>query len=199
MNIYALGIYGIFVVAMCLSIASFAHTLRIFAATTMKNVVLICISLIIAFVPFGKYSLSMWLYSLFGFPSFLLALVCILTIARGVFRQVNLTIHKQGMLFLFLLWILFVCNTLGYIDWFLGTISYRIFVVGIVIAIGYYIDKVCGLLMLASFLIWIPCATFIDVYNALFDSVICVGCVFIQSIPMRRNNFHIALLKPKFS
>ncbi|RDU67530.1 hypothetical protein CQA53_00480 [Helicobacter didelphidarum] len=196
MDIYAIVVYALFCTAFTLTIISFARIAGLFTINTTLKAGLAIFIFIICLIHFGKYSIARLLYSLFDIPSFLLALVCILSIIRSFVNQIGIIISYKGMIFLFFAWILFACNTFGIFEWSYGSTNYKILIIGIFIAVGYCTDRVCGILMLCVFLLWMIFSSSIDIYHAMFDVLVCGLCVCIQSMPMSWENFHVALLKP---
>lgn len=197
MNIYSLIVYALFTTAFVLSIISFLRVIGIYAINTFAKVLIAILTYCCSFIPIGESSVAMFLYSVFDVPSFLLVLICLLSIIRSFATQIHFVIRYKGFLFLFVMWIVFACNTLGFFEWAYGTMAYKIAITSVCIAIAYCFDRICGCLMLCSLIIWIPFSHVIDVYHAVFDGLICVCGCFVQSIPTYRNNFHIALLKPR--
>lgn len=195
MDLYCLISYMLLCVALTLSLFSF--TRKIFALNNIVKFIICVIVGTLSLVHFGHYSLANLLYSVFDLPSFLLTLVCFISIIRAFSDKFEIFISLRGAAFLCVMWGIFVLNTIGIFDWYYGSINYKILIICIFISIAYCIDRVCGALMLICFCVWIIFANFIDVYHAVFDPLICLFCPIIQGVPRTKDRFHIALLRPK--
>lgn len=194
---YSLFTYSLMCAAIALGILSFV---RLFFGTFLQPFTRGLISLsafILSMIPIHHISFSMLLYSIFDTPSFLLFFICLFSIIRTFVNQIGFTISYRGFLFLAILWLLFAGNAFGIFDWAYGPLGYKILLISCVIAICYCIDRICAVFMLMAFSLWLPFANTLDLYNAVFDSNVALFGWLMQSMPLFKNNFHVALLKPK--
>ncbi|GAB0173531.1 hypothetical protein [Helicobacter trogontum] len=197
MTYYSLVTYSLMCSAIVLGLLSLA---RLFFGTFLRPITRGFISLlvfILSLIPIKYMSLSMLLYSIFDIPSFLLFFICFFSIIRTFVNQIGFTIGYRGFLFLAILWLLLLSNAFGVFEWAYGTLGYKILCVSCVIAICYCIDRVCAIFMLMSFTLWLVFANTLDLYSAMLDSNVALFGWIMQSMPLYRNNFHVALLKPK--
>lgn len=195
---YSIFTYSLMCAAVTLGILSF---MRILFGTYLQPITRGLISIFVfglSLIPVHNTNIAMILYSIFDIPSFLLFFICLFSILRNFINQIGFIISYRGFLFLAILWLLFVCNVFGIFDFEYGALSYRILLIVCFISIAYCIDRVCGMFMLISFSLWLLFANTIDIYNAMFDGVVALFGWLMQSIPFYHNNFHVALLKPKF-
>ncbi|MWV62371.1 hypothetical protein DCO58_04575 [Helicobacter saguini] len=198
MDIYCTISYMLFCVAITLSVFSFLKATHIFnASIAIKGITCSAIAILSLIHFFNHKSLANLLYTIFDLPSFMLTLVCIIAIIRNFSDKFEVFIGIKGMVFLFVAWALFALNTVGLFDWYFGSISYKILIICIFIAIAYCVDRICGLFMLVCFVFWMIFARYIDIYHAMFDPLICCFCFFIQGIPSFSEKFHTTLLKPR--
>lgn len=195
MDLYCIVAYMLFCVALVLSFFSF--TSNVFKVSVFKKGVICVIVAILSVIHFGNYSFANLLYSIFDLPSFLLTLVCLVSIIRNFFYKIEVYISIQGMVFLFIVWGLFCLNTIGVFEWYYGSINYKILIICICVAFAYCIDRICGVFMLICFMFWIIFGQYIDIYHAMFDPLICTLCYIIQGSPSYKDRLHVALLKPK--
>lgn len=195
---YAIITYAIMCSALTLGLLSFV---RIFFGTFMqpitRGIISICV-FVLSLMPIQHTSIAMIFYSVFDMPSFLLLFICLFSILRTFINQIGFIMGYRGFLFIAFLWLLFMGNAFGIFEWAYGSLGYRILLIVCIISIAYCIDRVCGIFMLMAFALWLPFSNTIDIYDAMFDSVVALFGWFMQSMPLYRNNFHVALLKPKF-
>ena len=195
---YSIITYAIMCAALTLGILSFV---RIFFGTFLQPItrgIFSAFAFGLSLMPIQHTSLAMILYSVFDMPSFLLFFICLFSILRNFINQIGFIIGYRGFLFLAILWLLFICNAFGIFEWAYGALGYRILLITCLISIAYCIDRVCGMFMLMAFTLWLPFANIIDIYDAMLDGIVALFGWIMQSMPLYRNNFHVALLKPKF-
>lgn len=195
---YSIITYSIMFAALTLGVLSF---MRIFFGTFLQphtRIILSACAFLISLIPIHHISLAMIFYTTFDTPSFLLFFICLFSILRTFINQIGFIISYRGFLFLAILWLLFMGNSFGIFDFAYGTLSYKILLIVCIISIAYCIDRSCGMFMLMAFILWLPFSNFIDIYNAMFDGIVALFGFIMQSIPLYRSNFHVALLKPKF-
>ncbi len=197
MAYYALFTYALMCAAFMLGMLSLV---RIFFGTFLQPITRGLISACgfgLSFIPIQQKSFAMLLYSIFDIPSFLLFFICLFSILRTFINQIGFIISYRGFLFLAIIWLLLMSNAFGIFEWAYGALGYKILLVACFIALAYCIDRVCGIFMLMAFALWLPFANTLDIYNAMFDSIVALFGWLMQSTPLDRNNFHVALLKPK--
>lgn len=194
---YALFTYAIMCAALTLGALSFV---RIFFGTFLQPITRGILSACVfglSLIPIQHTSFAMLLYGVFDMPSFLLLFICLFSILRTFVNQIGFIIGYRGFLFLAILWLFFMGNAFGIFEWAYGSLGYRILLIACCISVAYCVDRICGVFMLMAFILWLPFADFLDIYDAMFDGIVALFGWIMQSIPLYKNNFHVALLKPK--
>lgn len=194
---YSIITYALMCAALTLGILSFARILFGAFLQPITRGIIGILAFVLSLMPVHHTNFAMLLYSAFDIPSFLLFFICLFSILRTFINQIGFIIGYRGFLFMAILWILFMSNVFGIFDWIYGALGYKILLVSCIISIAYCIDRVCGIFMLMSFVSWLAFTDAMDIYDAMLDGVVALFGWIMQSIPLYRNNFHVALLKPK--
>ncbi len=195
---YSLFTYSLMCVAFIFTILSFIKKVWGISFQFLSKIIIGIVVFVLVSVNVKYTSISLILYNIFDIPSFLLFFICLFSILRNFISQVGFIISYKGFLFLFVMWLVFILHMFGIFDFFYGSLNYKILIVFLFIGFAYCIDRICGLFMFLSVLMWIPFSNTLDIYNIAFDSIVSLCGFLLQSIPPYKNNFHVALLKPKF-
>ncbi len=194
---YSLFTYSLMCVAFIFTMLSFIH---LYWGIYIQPIIKAIVGIIIfscSFIQFNDVSIAMLFYAILDTPSFLLLLVCIFSVLRSFINQIGFVISYRGFLFLFVLWLIFGLNLFSNFDLMYGSTNYNVLIAFFCITISYCFDRTCGFFMFISFVLWLFFSSSLNIYNAIIDSIVAIfGCL-LQSIPMSKDNFHMALLKPK--
>ncbi len=183
---------------MVITILSFIRFVGILHIGSFLKVFIGILFGIASIIPMPHFSLADIMYRIFDYPSFLLLFVSLFGLVQHGIGNIGLLISYRGFIALFIIYILFMLNVFGMLDFIYGYIGYKVLLCGILIAIVYCVDRLCAFSLSLAMLLWgIFFTDSMDIYDALFDPVVCIFGILAQGIAIKKDNIHLTLLKPK--
>ena len=140
----------------------------------------------ISLLPIKGFSIASLLYGLLDAPSLAAAVLVAVSLLRFFVPNIGLVIGMKGFIAIGMVWVLLLVNALDVWRWAYGSPGYEIWVSTVMIALVFCADRMAGLLLLSALLLWIILPTNLNLYKALFDSIVSLFGFFMQIIPPSR-------------